>query len=191
MASLTKDQLEFLARYGVSPESVFDATGLSASIWKVEAKKRGMRFVFGASPCQKAGHTIRTRAGHCFQCNPENKSYITRHESGGYVYIAQSKSASLVKVGSTTDLWSRGRALNDLTYGGARDWRIVIRTAWIERAGEVESKTHQALRQWAIAGHYQKAGVHVDCRELFKSDLRTTKDALVKHLPKATKLTAE
>jgi hypothetical protein len=191
MAKLTKDQIDFLTRYGVSPDSVFDATGLPTSVWKVEAKKRGMRFVFGVSPCQKARHTIRTRAGHCFQCNPENKSYITRHESAGFVYIAQSKSASLVKVGSTTDLRERGRALNDVRYGGARDWRIVLRTAWIERAGEIESRTQGSLRAWAFDGFYEKAGVRVDCRELFKSDLRTTRAALEKQLPKDVMLSTE
>jgi hypothetical protein len=185
MTKLTEDQLAFLERYGVSASDVFDATGLPTAVWKVLAKAQGKRFAFGTTPCEKKRHTIRTRGGHCFQCNPENKSYITRHEVEGYVYIAQSKATSLVKVGMTTDLEERGRQLNVYRYGGARDWRIVA-TAWVGRAGKIESNTQAALRDCVVFANYTKAGVSIDCRELFKTDLKTAKIALARQLPKGT-----
>lgn len=86
------DELEFLKRHGVKLEEVHDGQRQSQARRRTEAERLGKTLVLGP-PCQAANHRLRTRAGHCVQCDPKKLAYQTRHTAPGYVYIAGSKLA--------------------------------------------------------------------------------------------------
>ena len=37
-----------------------------------------------------AGHRLRSRAGHCFQCDTARIAFVKRHHDTAYIYIAGS-----------------------------------------------------------------------------------------------------
>ena len=115
MARLTVDEIRFLQGAGVPLSRVFDASGLSNQQYKFAMRSLGMWIAYGVTACQAAGHTLRTRAGHCAQCSPENISYLRRHDEAGEVYVAHSATMNLVKVGLSQDVHQRVGQLN--TYG--------------------------------------------------------------------------
>lgn len=81
---LTKEEMRFMQSQGIAPDDVFDTKGRSPKAVKVEAKAAGKRLLLGA-PCQAAGHRLRTRAGHCVQCDPSKIAYQRRTEVPGDV----------------------------------------------------------------------------------------------------------
>lgn len=188
MAELTNKQRDFLRHHGIALSNVFDASGLSPSSWKARMKELEIGFAFGTARCARAGHTLRTRKGHCIQCSPSNISYYNRYREKGFVYIAHSSSAKRIKIGMTTDLGERGRQLNIYRYGGATDWRFFAHVR-IARAGEVECRTQYDLRDHAVAATYFKAREPIACHELFSCDINRAKAALLKNLPNGTSLT--
>ena len=60
MAKLTKDQLQFLKRIGVSINQTFDATGLTKSERELQMKLLGKSVAFGVSPYKLMGHALKT-----------------------------------------------------------------------------------------------------------------------------------
>ena len=188
MANLSDEQRDFLSHHRIPLSNVFDASQFPrTATWQARMKDLGVGFAVGTTPCKKGGHTLRTRKGHCIQCQTSNISYYNRHRTAGYVYIARSPSAKRVKVGMTTDLAERGRQLNIYKYGGADDWRIVA-TVWTDRAGEVESRTQGALKGKSVSANYTKAGDVITCYELFDCEIEFAKQALMKNLPVGTNL---
>lgn len=78
---------------------LFDATGLKASDWKIQMKALGNLVAFGVTPCLQYGNTLRTRAGHCLQCNTANLSYLKRMSESADVYVCWSKISHIAKIG--------------------------------------------------------------------------------------------
>src|SRR5678815_3361408 len=100
MGQLTAEQIDFLLLQRVPPSQVFDATGMRKSDYAAAMKAGGFNFAFGTVPCGRAGHTLRTRAGHCIQCDTSKVAYQMRHHLPGYVYLAGSHGTGLLKIGT-------------------------------------------------------------------------------------------
>ena len=149
MATLTQEQLTFLLRYEIAPSRVFDATGHSRDEYQAIMEALDMLIAYGVSPCRRAGHTLRTRAGHCIQCTPANLSYLRRYDEHGDVYVAESVANSVTKVGTSRQVVERVRNLNDRRYGGCSDW-VLVHQAAASRAGRVEVAVHQKLSKYAV-----------------------------------------
>ena len=98
MAKLTKSQLAFIQRMQLDSYSLFDASGLRARDWKLQMKELGKLVAFGVTPCSAGGHSLRTRAGHCLQCNTANLSFLKRMSDRGEVYVAWSSGAKIAKI---------------------------------------------------------------------------------------------
>ena len=164
---LTQAQLEFLKHNGIPLSRVFDATGLSTGAYKVRMKALELWVAYGVSPCSAAAHTLRTRAGHCVQCNPANLSYLRRHDEPGQVYVAESSAVGrLVKVGTSACAKDRIGQLNIYEYGGRSDWECQFVVS-VAKAGRVESIVQQKLERYSAKGTYYKNGNYIECRELF------------------------
>lgn len=163
---LTKEEVGFLRSQGMSADDVFDTKGRSPKAVKVEAKAAGKRLLLG-SPCQAAGHRLRTRAGHCVQCDPSKIAYQHRTEVPGDVYLAVSKSLGWVKIGSSTNISQRRYKLNFDAYGGADDWKLVFYVRASDH-GRLELAVHSALSRYAVEAAYIKDGQHQVSRECFK-----------------------
>ena len=123
---------------------------------------------------------MRTRAGHCIQCNTARIAFQKRHSEQAFVYVAGSLSRSVIKVGVTNNIKNRMESLNQLQYASASDWTCIH---WIEtkRAGEVEFSAHDALKQYAAPTTYTRFGRTVNCLETFYCPAQTAIDAVRSH----------
>jgi hypothetical protein len=177
---LTPEELAFLAAYRLDRQDVHDGS-LESRRRAIEAARAANQPLYLGTPCAKGGHRLRTRAGHCAQCDPKKLAYLERHRLSGYVYIAESKAAQLRKVGVTDNIDRRSKQIRTVQYGGAGDWEIAY-SMWIERAGEVESRALQTLSAYRVARNYIKDGEDQEARELvtapFSIVLEAVKEAM-------------
>jgi len=176
VAELTKSELAFLANHGISASDVFDACGKTTRQWKVEAETAGKNIVIG-SPCKAAQHRLRTRAGHCVQCDTSKIAYQIRHKSPGYVYVAGSFSARVAKIGNAIDIQQRERNLRNQGYGGIKDWRILFHVRVRER-GRVENDALKLLSEHRTTRAFDKDGHVVDAGEILTCSIMQAIDAV-------------
>jgi hypothetical protein len=168
MAKLKRTQMDFLKSQNIPMSLVFDASGMSTGKYKEVMSDLGMLVAYGVTPCSESGHTIRTRAGHCAQCNTAAIAYTRRFTEPGVVYVAASKEIGLTKVGmAERSIDVRTESLNRLGYGGASDWAMIY-YAKCDEAGRKELEIQNILSPYAVEITYHRDGVPVDCRELFK-----------------------
>lgn len=158
--------MAFLRHHQIPLSKVFDASDHSRAEYQRVMRALDMLVAYGVTPCQRGGHTLRTRAGHCAQCNTAVLAYQLRNDGTGYVYIAYSKASRLVKVGTSGSPEARMASLNKFRYGGADDWEI-HESVWCERSGEVEFAVHNALDAHRAPGQYMISSGMSECYELF------------------------
>lgn len=168
---LTTHERVFLARHKIRPQHVFDARSLGQAEAHARAKAEGKLFIVG-TPCEAGGHRLKTRKGHCIECNTAHIAFIRRNSAPGCVYIAASKRGQLLKIGSCSDVKQREQYLSAHNYGGFDDWRII---AWAKtpKMGEIEFDIHKKLGRLNVPGSYEKDGTTQETRELFRGDLVT------------------
>ena len=140
---LTREQLHFLHSQDLSEEDTFDALGMTQSTYYPIMKKANKLIAYNTKPC-KNGHTMRTRSGHCPQCNTAYLKFIQRSNDGGFVYIAISQRSKLCKVGLTHAIAVREESLNRTYYANLDDWniRFAIKS---EYAGKIEELVKMRL----------------------------------------------
>ena len=153
-----RDELKFLVQHDIDPESVFDARNMTGRTFKVAAKEIGADFVY-TSPCQKAGHRLKTRSsGTCIQCNTAVIAYQKRNaaKSEGFVYVAKSDTLGLIKIGCCwPNLDKRILNLRSQSYGGVRDWKLLFDVK-VNAMGLCEVAVHKRLAKYAVQGDYYK-----------------------------------
>jgi hypothetical protein len=163
----TSAELAFLHEQRIPESDVFHAEGMPKKLYKPVMEELGAIFVTGSAPCLAAGHTIRTRAGHCAQCDTSRIAYQRRHRSKGFVYVAHSRSLDLVKIGSSKDPLRRVNGLAKMGYGGCADWHLV-RHYPSSSVGRVEFNAHAQLESERVPVVYLRDGFRVCCREAFR-----------------------
>lgn len=183
---LTKDELEFLRTQGLSPADVYDGRGQSSAAWKAGVRSAGKTVVLG-SPCSSKGHRLRTRSGHCAQCDTAKLSYQKRHNTEGYIYIAGSKAAKLLKVGTCVDIEQRRRNLRNQVYGGISDWEMLF-TAKVDAGGKVEGDALAHLSKFKVVRMYEKDGKKQEAAEMLKTSFSVAL-SVVQETLKTTKAT--
>lgn len=166
MITLNPEQTAFLKRHEIPMSKVFDASGLSRAEYSQIMGELELIIAFGVTPCAKAGHTLRTRAGHCAQCNTQAIAFIKRTYDEGDIYVARSDRAKLVKVGVASDAKKRMHWLNEYRYGEADDW-ILVYSRRVPKAGRIEFLIHSDLIQHAKPILYTKFGKQVLCKETY------------------------
>ena len=166
MAKLTTDQKLFLVKQSIPLSRVFNATGMSKSQYRHEMSELEMIVAYGVTPCQKEGHTLRTRSGHCAQCNTAALAFLARYDDRGEVYVAFSSDAGLVKIGVAKKHQERMRTLNSHGYGGATDWCVCYYYETIN-AGRIEFMAHQKLNPYRVTKSYFRTDKIIECQELF------------------------
>lgn len=166
-AFLDDDEIDFLARQRVPLEKVFDAAGLPRSFYSRKMKEGGFLIACGVDPCYN-GHALKTRHGHCVQCNTARIAFVSRSRAPGYVYVATSAASGLTKVGCTSDADSRIAALSANGYGGQNDWRCEY-VVYNDRMGDIETEVHRGLSAYRHSCSYLRDGHPVECKELFRS----------------------
>ncbi len=166
MAALSPEQTAFLKKQEIPPSKVFDASGLPRADYSQTMRELELIIAFGVTPCGKAGHTLRTSAGHCAQCNTQAIAFIKRTYDEGDIYVARSDRAKLVKVGVASDAKKRMDWLNEYRYGEAEDW-ILVYSRRVPKAGRIEFLIHSDLVQHAKPCPYTKFGKQVWCKETY------------------------
>ena len=129
------------------------------------------------TPCQRAGHRLRTRAGHCIQCDTSKLAFQSRHSTDQYVYIAGSLSEHLLKIGTCSDCSQRGNQLRAERYGSAGDWRIIY-SIEVQNAGDVEHAARSRLWGCFVRRSYLKNGFLQAAIELLQCSFSRALDAL-------------
>jgi hypothetical protein len=185
---LTERQKTFLFTQKIPLSEVLDATGLSKAEYQARMEEQDKLFAFGVTPCKEAGHTIRTKAGHCIECSTARIAYQRRHHIKGVVYIAGSHSKKLIKIGCTNDIDNRLKDLITGGYGQATDWEILLSAHGVLDAGRVECAVHRELINHNIAGTYIKQGRENICYELFRCSYKIARDFLLNHIPASTQV---
>lgn len=182
MARLTPQQLAFLYRHKIPLSLVFDATGMTKAEYSVAMARDNRHFAFGVSPCENAGHTLRTRSGNCIECNTANIAFQRRHGNPADVYLAASISQQLFKIGSSTEVDRRLKNLNKVSYGGASDW-FCIAKARCKEAGKVEFDAQKRLEGFRFVVPYTDSGREIEADELFACRYITARIAFIKAVP--------
>jgi hypothetical protein len=169
MGQLDKSQLRFLKDQGVALSQVFDASGLSTSERRQRMEALEKKFYFGGTACRAAGHTLRTKAGHCIQCDTSKIAYQLRSSQGRHVYVAYSNEGACAKVGTTSlEPEERIYSLCASDYGGFSDWRLVDSRYLAMNAGAAEFSVHAELEPFqSPVGYYKTNDMWVECREIF------------------------
>ncbi len=163
---LTDNELKFLSTQGMSADDVFNCAGPVSTNCKKLARAKGKRVLIG-TPCNKAGHRLRTRSNHCFQCDTSKMGFQKRHRRAGYVYIAVSEKVRFIKIGSSIETDNREKKLNFDGYGGADDWRLIF-SVKVKEMGRLEQEVHTLLNRYSAGSTYKKDGKTQVARECFK-----------------------
>ena len=166
MAGLTSEQIRFLKEQKVEPKYIFDADGLSKSEYRVIMKELNKLVAYNVTPCLKEGHTLRTRSGHCCQCDTAKLAFQKRNDSGGIVYIAGSLTGELVKIGFSKAVEVRTESLNRTKYAGFNDWKILYALK-SKNAGRIETRANSLLHKYAFSVDYEHDGHWQDSYETY------------------------
>ncbi|MGD1036763.1 MAG: GIY-YIG nuclease family protein [Roseiarcus sp.] len=173
---LTASELDFLKSQNLSADDVCDGRNQSATRWKAGVRAAGLTLVLGTA-CSRGGHRLRTRSGHCAQCDTRNLAYQGRHHSSGYVYIAGSLSAKLLKIGTAIDIEQRKSNLRHQAYGGIHNWDMLF-YAKVENGGKVEGEALRLLQRFKITRTYEKDGSLQEASELLQTSFPNAIKAL-------------
>jgi hypothetical protein len=164
--NLTTSERTFVERHRIGILGVLDGRGLSKVEYRSLAKEQGKTLILG-SPCRYAGHRLRTRSGHCAECDPRNIAFQNRYHAEQFVYIAGSLKGKLIKIGTTNDADQRQRSLRFEAHGGYRDWSMLY-TAYAKEAGKVEQQIKDKLANFQTVRRYSKQDCTTDAIELFE-----------------------
>jgi hypothetical protein len=167
---ITKEQKSFLMKQNISIDEVFDARGLSLSEYNALMSDTKYLVAFGVTPCFKAGHIIRNRAGKCVMCYPASLAFEKRFTNEGDLYVMYSQSSKLVKVGCANDAYKRCVSLNKRAYGGIKDW-VVKHSIRIANVGYAENYAHQMLNKYHYPIEHESGNSNV-ASEIFKCSIK-------------------
>jgi hypothetical protein len=174
---LTETELWFLGSVRLGPEDVFDGRRMPQWRWRQRAKEEGKTLALG-SGCKNRGHRLRTRGGHCVQCDPKKLAYQDRFTAEQYVYVAGSRSAELIKVGTCVDRGQREHQLRAERYGGVGDWELIY-SIKVRNAGEIEHQTRARLAKYSVpARPYWKDNLQQYATELLHCSFSRARRAL-------------
>jgi hypothetical protein len=182
MVKMTESQKRFIESQRIPESSLFDASGMRRRRYQFEMEKQEKLFAYGVKQCIRGHETIRTRKGHCIQCDTARIAFMMRAYQEAYVYLAGSLRQKVIKIGFSETPWDRGPHLNIIGYGGIADWRVLY-YAKFTKAGTVEFTAHQRLLEFLSSRTYFRENVTVECREIFACGYPTARDALLAASP--------
>jgi len=184
MSDLTNDERVFLKKHNIPFDLLHNSKDQRAKDYKLLMKESGKLFAYNTFPCKSFGHKLRSRSGHCIQCNTAMIAYQLRHYSAGMVYIAGSKKLKSIKIGFTRDISIRSISLNTNWYAGVNDWELLYAIE-SDSAGIIESEVNNKIRAYAHSYDYNHDGNWHNTKETFKCSyaiaLNLFEDMALKH----------
>ncbi len=171
----TKEELDFIYEQHLNEDDFYDGRGEKKQQRHENARNNGCMFLI-AGECQN-GHRLKTRSGHCIQCDTSKISFQKRHSSKGAIYVAVC--GDYCKVGVVDNncdnaeyaIHQRALRLNlEGGYGGMTGWKIIAWAPVNEGVGKMEEKIHKKLLPYSIKQNYIWSGEKRVAQELFKCD---------------------
>ena len=147
-SELTDSEKHFLASQGLGPEDVMDVRGYPQWLWFRQIEEEGKTVALG-SGCKSAGHRLRSRRGHCVQCDTAKLGYQAHFAENRNVYIAGSRSTRLIKIGNCGNTGQRERQMRSERYGGVGDWEFLY-SVLVKRGGAVEDAARARLCRYRV-----------------------------------------
>ncbi|WP_272151046.1 GIY-YIG nuclease family protein [Tenacibaculum aiptasiae] len=145
---------------------VFNAENLSKSEYRIIMKELNKMIAYNVTPCRQKGHTLRTRSGHCCQCDTAKIAFQKRNDSSGIVYIAGSLTGEIIKIGFSKAIEVRAESLNRTKYAGFNDWKIIYALK-SKNAGRIETISNSLLYKYAFSIDYKHDGHWQDSHETY------------------------
>ena len=111
---LTKEQKEFMKKHQITEDLLIDANGgeLSEELKQTMAENKKVLAINVNSIHADADHDFINIDGVCVQHDLEKIPFAIRTYKTGYIYIAGSKKAHLIKVGSSNEIKDRIKTLD-------------------------------------------------------------------------------
>jgi hypothetical protein len=176
----TADKLVFLEKHKITLDQVFEGRGLTHSQRRPEMKALEKRYTLISDGCSNAGHRLYDRDNHCIQCRPQNIHHGSLHEKEGDIYIAGSRTLSLLKIGFSKDAaGDRIKRLLREGYGAGDDWVLLYRRRF-RRAGDVEARAKTQLKLCKVEVQFTRRGKasKTDADELFACNYACARNAI-------------
>ncbi len=168
MANLTREQLQFLSDQNIPLSVMFDAEGLGKEDYARLMKDSDKQFAYGVTVCKRGHETLRSRSGHCIQCDTARIEFLKRNDANRDLFVAGSISKNLIKLGNSADVDKRLESINGECYGGTSDWRLLHIAKSVPRAGGAECRIAEELEKFRVGGIFYFKGPHrQQCYDLF------------------------
>ncbi len=178
MNELTTEQLNFLKEQKIELKYVFNAKDLKKEEYKEIMKDLNMIIAYNVTPCKAYGHTLRTRSGHCCQCDTSKIAFQLRADASGVTYLAGSLSGELIKIGYTKALEVRSESLNRTKYANFSDWEILFAIE-SKLAGKIENLVNTELSKYFISNNYEHDNHNQQTYETFKCSYEKGKQIIL------------
>lgn len=182
LSILTDKEKAFIKHHNISPTDIYDARGEITRVYHTKAKEQGCHFVINS--CQY-GHRLKTRSGHCIECDPTRITFQRRDSGGGVVYVAVNGKYTKVgmvdnKMNSTkVALEKREYTLNsEGGYGGRSGWQHVKSWRLEKNAGKIEDEAHHLLQKYKAKKSYVYSGGKREAQEIFECSIQEAIDAV-------------
>jgi hypothetical protein len=163
---LTSQENAFLRSQGLTANDVYDGRAEAQRERGEHAKAAGKSIVL-ATACMR-GHRLRTRHGHCVQCDTSKLAFQKKFSTAGTVYIAGSLTSELIRIGFSIDLDQRDRKLLFEASGGASDWALLY-SANVDDGGRIEDLARKRLKAFRVAVDDVKEADAPDAPDLFRT----------------------
>lgn len=175
---MNEETVRFIKEQKLQEELFFDAEGQPVSQLLDKMKSLGKIFAYNTTPCKTHAHTLRSRAGHCIQCDTSKIAYMLRSVSYGTVYIAGSIKGQFIKIGTTSDKRIRASSLNRTKYGNQDDWEILLSfSCW--NSGEIEDRIQKSLSLYEATDiKYDRNTKTQLAYELFRCSYRKARESV-------------
>ncbi len=172
MNIFTKEEIEFINKYGLKAYEFYDARGEKKYDYHKHAKDCDCPYVIG-NYCHR-GHRLKTRSGNCIMCDPRVITFQKRHHASGIIYVAENGPYSKVGVVDNNigcaeqAIHNRELRLNlEGGYGGMTGWKIIAWTEVAKDVGMIENSIHNELLEHSVAAHYNYSGEYRLAQEMF------------------------
>jgi len=179
---LTTEQEDFIKKYKISEELLFDAEGEGMTDELKQTMSENNKVIaYNAKACPKdADHTLKTTGGHCPQCDTTKVTLVLKDHKPGFLYVAGSRKGKVIKVGSTNDTKDRVKALNvTLTmFSGYDDWEILYEAKTIA-IGRIDKLIQSKLEDYKTSIQFFKSGKLQIATELYLCSYNKIKEAIV------------
>lgn len=103
--------------------------------------------------------------------------YRDRYYAPGFVYIAGSASARVLKIGTTQNIGQQQQILRSKKYGDIKDW-VLLYHVHVDAGGKIEHDARRYLKKWRVLLSYEKDGRLQKGREAVKCDFSVALNAL-------------